>query len=188
MKNIKNTYLTGYLPFVSILLFSLSLSIFIQSVAINLLKKVGLYAGVLELFTETELKLAVILAMTVLFFMVFSALKVLADTVNELSLLFFSKDSEGELLKKVRTGSLIFLGGGLLSLLSFSSLIGIIAIFLLTTIGYLIYFAYKLSPSLTTANLIGLVVFQVVVWLAIGTTILLVGMKIYNSLMTSLPL
>ncbi|HZG71837.1 MAG TPA: DUF5366 family protein, partial [Chondromyces sp.] len=104
MKNIKNTYLTGYLPFVSILLFSLSLSIFIQSVAINLLKKVGLYAGVLELFTETELKLAVILAMTVLFFMVFSALKVLADTVNELSLLFFSKDSEGELLKKVRTG------------------------------------------------------------------------------------
>ncbi|HZG71520.1 MAG TPA: DUF5366 family protein, partial [Chondromyces sp.] len=76
----------------------------------------------------------------------------------------------------------------LLSLLSFSSLIGIIAIFLLTTIGYLIYFAYKLSPSLTTANLIGLVVFQVVVWLAIGTTILLVGMKIYNSLMTSLPL
>ncbi|MFK2826533.1 DUF5366 family protein [Bacillus sp. B190/17] len=184
----KNTYLTGYLPLIAILLFSLSLALFTQGLVISLFKQVGLYTDVLELFTETELNLAIIFSLLVLFFFVIAGLKVVANTVNELSLLFFSKDTEGELLKAIRNGSIIFFVGGLISLISFSSLTGILIIFLLTAIGYLIFFVYKTSPSLSMANLIGIITFQIVSWSALGMTLALIGMKVYNGLLASLPL
>ncbi|KAB7706956.1 hypothetical protein F9802_07980 [Bacillus aerolatus] len=184
----KNTYLTGYLPLVAILLFSLSLALFAQSLIISLFKQVGLYTEILELFTETEMKLAITFALMLMFFFVIAGLKVVANTLNELSLLFFSKDTEGDLLKAVRNGSIIFFAGGLISLISFSSLIGIVVIFLLTAAGYLIFFVYKASPALSMANLIGIITFQVVSWSAFGITLALIGMKIYNGLLGSLPL
>ncbi|MEK4028351.1 MULTISPECIES: DUF5366 family protein [Bacillaceae] len=184
----KNTYLTGYLPLIAILLFSLSFALFVQGIIISLFKKVGLYNEMLELFTKTEINLVITVSLMIAFFFVIAGLKVIANTVNELSLLFFSKDTEGELLKAVRNGSIIFFVGGLLSLISFSSLIGILAIFLLTAAGYLIFFVYKTSSSLSIANLIGIVTFQIVSWSALGVSLALLGMKVYNGLLGSLPL
>ncbi|MBM7648507.1 small-conductance mechanosensitive channel [Bacillus ectoiniformans] len=184
----KNTYLTGYLPFVAILLFGLSLSLYTQGLVLGLFKKVGLYNSMLEVFTETEMKLTIVAALMLLFFMIFATLKVIANTINELSLLFFSKDTEGDLLKKVRSGSIVFFAGGLLSLISFSSAVGIITIFLLTTIGYFIYFVFKISPDLTTANIVGIIAFQVVFWAALGTLLALFVMKIYNGALSSMPI
>lgn len=184
----KNTYLTGYLPLVAILLFSLSFALFVQGLIISLFKQVGLYTEMLELFTETEVNLVITLSLMVLFFFLISGLKVIANTVNELSLLFFSKDTEGELLKVVRNGSIIFFVGGLLSLISFSSIVGIIAIFFLTAVGYLVFFVYKTSASLSIANLVGVITFQVVSWSTLGILLALFGMKVYNGLLGSLPL
>ncbi|MCU6601568.1 YufK family protein [Peribacillus frigoritolerans] len=50
--------------------------------------------------------------------MVFAALKLISDTILELSLLFFSKDSEGKALNSVRKGSVIYVIGGACSLFS----------------------------------------------------------------------
>ncbi|WP_100332132.1 DUF5366 family protein [Bacillus xiapuensis] len=184
----KNTYLTGYLPVVSMLLFSLSLSMFTQKIMISLFKKVSLYNGMLEIFTETEVKLTIILALMLLFFMILSTLKVIADTVNQLSLLFFSKDTTGELLLKTRSSSIIFFIGGLLSLISFSSLYGILLIFLVTAVSYFIYSVYRMAANLSTANLIGMISFQVAVWAFFSTMFALAGLKVYNSLLGNLPL
>ncbi|WP_338750895.1 DUF5366 family protein [Bacillus sp. FJAT-52991] len=184
----KNTYLIGYLPAVAMLLFSLSLAMFTEKMIVSLFKKVSLYNSLLEIFTETEVKLTIILALMLVFFMILATLKVIADTVNQLSLLFFSKDTTGELLIKTRSSSIVFFIGGLISLISFSSLTGILIIFILTAIGYFVYFVYKIAPDLSTANLIGIISFQVAVWAFLATLFALLGLKIYNGLLASLPL
>ncbi|MGG4042250.1 YufK family protein [Bacillus smithii] len=185
----KNTYLTGYFPFLTILLFSLSLAIYVEDTIMNFLKQIGIYQGMLGIISETELKLAVMIGLIAVFFMVLSALKVVAETINELSLLFFSTDTDGDILKNVRNGSLIFLAGGLVSLCSYASIIGIIAIFLLTVLIYFIYFVYKISPSLTTSfKLVGFICFQIVVWGFITSALLYMILKIYNTAMAGLPI
>ncbi|WP_203363158.1 DUF5366 family protein [Bacillus sp. REN10] len=184
----KNTYLIGYLPVVAMLLFSLSLSMFTQKIIIGLFKKVSLYNSLLEMFTETEVKLTITLALMLLFFMILATFKVIADTVNQLSLLFFSKDTTGELLLKTRTSSIVFFVGGLLSLISFSSLTGILIIFVITAIGYFVYFVYKIAPDLSVANLVGMISFQVAVWAFFTTMFALGGLKVYNGLLGNLPL
>lgn len=183
----KNTYLTSYFPLLSILLFSLSLAIGVEMPLLGFLQKTGIYKGMLEFFSESGVKLSLLALLTVLFFMVFAALKIVADTINELSLLFFSQDSDGESLKKVRNGPMIFLAGAAASLLSIQHVVGIAGVFALTALIYFIYFVFKVSGALTTPGLIGIIFFQVMAWsiLILGVTYLAV--KVYNSIIASLP-
>src|SRR5690606_32835596 len=142
-EQMKNTYLTSYFPLLAIILFSMSVSIKTEFVLINFLKDSGVYEGMLEFLTDGEVKLSLFFLLLVIFFMVFAALKLIADTINGLSLLFFSKDFEGESLKKVRSGSVIYFIGSALSLFSMFNIMGIGIIFALTTFIYFIYFVYK---------------------------------------------
>lgn len=184
----KNSYLTGYMPLLSILLFSLSLSMFGQAFIVDMLKKANLYNTMLDIFTKTEVNLVVIGGLMVVFTMIFATLKLLANTANELALLFFSKDAEGELLKKTRFGAVIYFLGGLVSLVSFSSAVGTIIIFLVTSVVYVVYFVYKLSPHISTPQMIGIIVFEAVFWIFFGLLLALIFMKVYNGLLAALPL
>lgn len=184
----KNTYLTSYFPLLSILLFSLSFSIRVEMFVIEILKNSGIYEGMKEFFSVGGIKLALLLLLLILFFMVFAALKLIADTINELSLLFFSKDSEGESLKNIRSGSIIYFIGGALSLLSLYSLLGIGAIFIGATAVYFVYFVFKISSSMTIAGTIGVIFFQVVIWSSLLTGVIFIAVKVYNSIMASLPI
>ncbi len=184
----KNSYLTGYMPLLSILLFSLSLSMYGQAFFVDMLKKANLYSTMLDIFTKTEINLVVIGGLMVLFTMIFATLKLLANTANEMALLFFSKDSNGELLNKTRFGVVIYFIGGLISLISFSSAIGTILIFLAASIVYVFYFVYKISPHITTAQIIGIIVFIASFWIFFGLLLALIFMKLYNGLLAAIPL
>lgn len=142
----------------------------------------------LDIFTKTEVNLVVIGGLMVVFTMIFATLKLLANTANELALLFFSKDAEGELLKKTRFGAVIYFLGGLVSLVSFSSALGTIIIFLVTSVVYVVYFVYKLSPHISTPQMIGIIVFEAVFWIFFGLLLALIFMKLYNGLLAALPL
>ena len=86
-------------------------------VFVDLFKKIGVYPGMREFLSDIQLKLAILFLLMVAFFMVFSALKLIAETINGVSMLFFSTDSDGQLYNRVRTGSMIyFIGGWCLSL------------------------------------------------------------------------
>jgi hypothetical protein len=183
----KNTYLTSYFPLLSILLFSLSISIRVEMTLIDILKNAGIYKGMKEFFSDGGIKLSLLVLLLVVFFMVFAALKLIADTINELSLLFFSKDSEGDSLKHIRTGSIIYFLGGAVSLVSLYSFIGIGAIFAVTTVVYFIYFVYKISTAMSFVGIIGVIFFQVVIWSSLLTGVLFIAVKVYNSIMASLP-
>lgn len=184
----KNTYLTSYLPILSILLFSLTFSVYGVGVFETLSKKIGVYAGMSEFLSEMQLKLAILVLLMMVFFMILSALKLIAETINGISMLFFSVDSEGELYNKVRPGSMIYFIGGLVSVLSLQSFKGLIAIFVLTSAVYFFYFVNKISSSLTKAGLLGVVTMQLFSWAALILTIFFVLIKLYNGLMASLPI
>jgi len=183
----KNTYFTSYFPLITILLFSASLSIVTVMIVIDFLQVFGIYDGMLEFFSNSGIKLALFIVFSLLFFMLFSALKLIANTVTELSLLFFSKDVAGENLTKIRGGSSIYLIGGALSIAAVQYPYAIIGIFLLSTLIYFVFIVYKFSQSLTSLSLIGLVLFHVLFWFIFILGTLYLCFRLYNSVMASLP-
>lgn len=184
----KNTYLTGYLPLFSILMFSLTFSVYGVGVSIELFKGIGIYAGMREFLSDIQLKLFILILLMIIFFMIFAALKLIAETINEVSLLFFSRDQEGKALQQIRSGSIIYFVGSLISVVSLKSFIGLASIFLVTSIVYFMYFVVKTSSTLSMAGTIGVVLFQLVVWSVLISSVLFVVIRLYNSLMASLPI
>lgn len=187
MIRMKNTYFTSYFPLITILLFSTSLSIATVMMAIEYLQLLGIFNGMLEFFSHNGIKLALFVVFALFYFMVFSALKLLANTVTELSLLFFSKDIAGENLTRIRGGSVFYLIGGALSLLAVKMPSIIVILFLVSTLIYFVYIVYRISHSLTSLSLIGLVLFNVLFWFIFMLGTLYLCFRLYNSVMASLP-
>lgn len=183
-----NTYLTSYFPLFSISFFSLSFAIRIQKSVIDLFKRMGMYEGLLEFFSETGIRLALLLFFCVFIFMALSALKLIADTLNGLSLLFFSIDSKGESLIRTRKGSLIYFCGSILSLFGVYSYILLLAIFVVTTLVYFVYFVNSASSSLSFSGIVFYIFFQVLTWAVMITGFLLLCIKLYNAIIGSLPI
>ncbi|MEH7234141.1 DUF5366 family protein, partial [Bacillus safensis] len=74
----KNTYLTGYFPLISILLFSSAFSIFTVGITTDFLTQAGILKGMLEFFSEQGIRLALFAAFALVYFMILSALKLIA--------------------------------------------------------------------------------------------------------------
>lgn len=184
----KNTYFTGYFPLISILLFSTSMSIAAVIYATELLKNFGIYNGMLGIVSESEIRIALFVLFALIFFMILSALKLIANTVTELALLFFSKDSEGKALTKIRAGSAFFLVGGALSLLLIQFGWLIAAVFLLAAFCYFVYLVYQTSSMLSPLSLIGLVLFHLLFWIIFILGLFFLLIRLYNSFISSLPL
>ncbi|MCD7035740.1 YufK family protein [Metabacillus sp. GX 13764] len=184
----KNTYFTGYFPLISILLYSTSLSIATVMYAIGLLKSLGIYEGMLGIVSEGEIRLAMFVLFALIFFMMLSALKLIANTVTELALLFFSKDQEGAALTKIRAGSSFYLAGGAVSILLIGNGLWIGAVFLIATFCYFVFLVYKVSAMLSPFSLIGLVLFHLLFWIVFILGILFLLVRLYNSFMSSLPI
>jgi hypothetical protein len=184
----KNTYLTSYFPLISIIFYSVSLAAYFEMYLLEKLETMGIYQGMLAgISLKGEMKLSIFFLVSFFFFMLFSALKLLADTMIELSLLFFSKDIEGHNLNQIRRGTMIYLISGALSLLFVHHLIAILLIFITATAVYFIYFIYKISQSLSKTGLVGIMFFHVIVWFSFIAIIALLCLKLYNSILSSLP-
>jgi len=183
----KNTYLTGYFPLIAILLFSSSLSISTSLYALKMLSSFGMYDGMLDYFSEKGIRLALFAAFALLYFMVLSALKLIANTVTELSLLFFANDPEGNNLKKIRMGSMVYLGGGILSFVLLQNAIWIVIWFAVVTLAYFVFIVYRIYSTLSLMSLIGFILLELLFWFTFVIGILFIFIKLYNSIMASLP-
>lgn len=184
----KNTYLTSHFPLISILLFSLSFAIYLERLTIRYLQDIGLYSGMIEFLSERGIDLILLFVLWMFFFMLFAAMKLIAVTVNELSLLFFSRDQDGSDLKNVRKGSWIFLIGGIAAIVASFEFYALLGVFVLACFIYFIYFIYRVSDSLSPTALIGLVFFHLFFWFAFVVAIVYAVIKLYNSIIASLPL
>ncbi|MCC9088714.1 YufK family protein [Bacillus sp. A015] len=183
----KNTYLTGYFPLISILLFSSAFSIFTVGIITDFLTQAGILKGMLEFFSEQGIRLALFAACALIYFMILSALKLIADTVLELALLFFAKDPEGENLKKIRIASVVYLFASLLAFLLTQQLILLVGLFVLASLVYFIWVIVRIYQSLSMLNLIGFMMFILLFWATFLIGILYLFIKLYNSVMASLP-
>ncbi|RNA68469.1 DUF5366 family protein [Alteribacter keqinensis] len=184
----KNTYLTSHFPLISIVLFSLTLALYSERVIVSLLQEVGIYSGMVEVFSERGIQISLLFVLLFYFFMLFSALKLIADTVNEVSLLFFSRDREGSDLQKIRGGVWVFLIGSIIAVLLSFNIWYSTAAFFLACLGYFIFFVYRLGDSLSSASLVGMVFFHIFFWLTLTASVSYATLKLYNTIIASLPI
>ncbi len=183
----KNPYVFGFLPLFTIILFSFSFSTFSMFQLVSLFKVIGVYEGMREFLSDIEIKIFVLIILSLVYFMVFSALKLIAETIHELGMLFFSKDLEGKTLAQARGGYVIFFVGGVLSVLGLQSIYFLLIVFLVTSFVYFIYVVYKLSPSMSMIGTFGLIIFEIMIWSLFLALIVYAAIKLYNGIMASLP-
>lgn len=184
----RNPYLFGYLPFLTIILFSLTFGVFLVGTSISFFSEIGLYAGMREFLTEPQLRLFLLVIYSLAFFMLFSALKLIAETIHETAMLFFSKDAVGESYSEAKSGNLIYFFGALASVAGIQSIKILLVVFLLTTFVYFVYTVFILSKFMTVMSTVGLLVFEIIIWGTILSVIIYILLKLYNGILASLPI
>ncbi|WP_102694223.1 DUF5366 family protein [Rummeliibacillus pycnus] len=183
----KNPYVYGYLPLITIILFSLTFGLFTVTESIVLFKSVGVYTGMRELLSEIQMRVFLLVVFALCYFMLFSALKLIGETIHELAMLFFSKDLDGKTVHEARGGNVIFFFGSLASAIGIQSFWILLAIFIATTFIYFVYVVYKLSNYMTFSATVGVMLFEIVIWFILLTLIIYVVFKLYNGIVSSLP-
>ncbi|KOS71790.1 membrane protein [Lysinibacillus contaminans] len=183
----KNPYLYGYLPLITILLFSLTFGMYAVGVSLQLFQSIGVYSGMREFLSDFELRIFLLIVFALIFFMVFSALKLIGETIHELGMLFFSKDNEGETMSQARGGYIVLFLGATCSAFAIQSLYFLVGIFVITIIMYFIFVIYKMSNFLSVGGTVGLLIFEVLSWMLLLSLIVYVVLKLYNGILASLP-
>lgn len=183
----KNPYLYGYLPLITILLFSLTFGMYAVGVALQLFQSIGVYAGLREFLSDFELRIFLLIIFALLFFMVFSALKLIGETIHELGMLFFSKDNEGETMTQARGGYIVLFIGATISAFAIQSMYFLVGIFAVTIIMYFIFVIYKMSDFLSVGGIVGLIIFELLSWMLLLSLIIYAVLKLYNGILASLP-
>lgn len=183
----RNPYLFGYLPFLTITLFSLTFGVYLVGASIIFFGQIGLYTGMREFLTDAQLRLFLLVIYSLAFFMIFSALKLIAETIHETAMLFFSVDAVGESYSEAKSGNLIYFFGALASVAGIQSVKVMLAIFLLTTFVYFIFTMFKLSKFMTMSSMIGLLFFEILVWSIFLSSVIYIVLKLYNGVLASLP-
>lgn len=183
----RNPYLYGYLPLITILLFSLTFGMYAVGVALQLFQSIGVYTGLREFLSDFELRIFLLIIFTLLFFMVFSALKLIGETIHELGMLIFSKDNEGETMTQARGGYIVLFIGATVSAFAIQSMYFLVGIFVITIIMYFIFVIYKMSDFLSFGGIVGLIIFELLSWTLLLSLILYTVLKLYNGILASLP-
>ncbi|MGE7920293.1 DUF5366 family protein [Viridibacillus sp. NPDC093762] len=184
----KNPYVYGYLPLITIILFSLTFGLYTVTESIEVFKSIGVYTGMREFLSEIQLRVFLLIVFALCYFMLFSALKLIGETIHELAMLFFSKDLDGKTVAEARGGNVIFFFGAIASAFGIQSFMLLMVIFLLTVLTYFIYVIYKISNHMTFGSTIGVLIFDILLWSILITLIVYVIYKLYNGILASLPI
>ncbi len=183
----KNPYIYGYLPFITIILFSLTFGLFTVTESLQLFKSIGVYSGMREFLSDVQMRIFLLIVFALCFFMIFSALKLIGETIHELAMLFFSKDLDGKTVYEARGGNVIFFFGAIASAFGIQSFWILLIILLATTFIYFVYVIYKLSNYMSFGATVGVMIFEIVIWAVFLTLIVYVVFKLYNGIVSSLP-
>mgnify|MGYP003547181927 FL=1 len=119
--------------------------------------------------------------------MIFSALKLIGETIHELGMLFFSKDKEGQTIHAARGGYVIFFFGAFASVIGIQSIMVLVTVFIVTVFFYFIFNVYKMSQHMSFVGVIGLIFFEVLSWFLLLALIVYAVVKLYNGVLASLP-
>ncbi|ARD47427.1 DUF5366 family protein [Sporosarcina sp. P33] len=183
-----NPYLFSYLPFVSVVLFSLTFGVYSVGETLIFFKEIGLYQGMREFLSDLQLRIFLLTMYTLLFFMVIAALKLIAVTIHETALQFFLKEEADASYSASKSGALIYFIGALVSLAGIQSWKALVLIFSVTTFIYFVYVIYTLSPFMPLTHTVGLIFFQIIIWSVLLAGLIYIVFRLYNGLLASIPL
>ena len=188
----KNPYLFSYLPFFTIMLFSLTFGVYTVGYSLSIFREIGLYSGLLEFLTDTQLRLFLLTIYTLAFFMVFSALKLIAATIHETAMLFFFKtrpitETSGSDYIDTRGGKLLYFIGSLLTAFAIQSFVWLVIIFLATTFAYFVYSTYTLHSQFPLSALVGIIFFEFITWAVLIFAVAYILLRLYNGIAASIP-
>ncbi|AVK85792.1 hypothetical protein C3943_21010 [Lysinibacillus sp. B2A1] len=183
----RNPYIYGYLPLITILLFSLTFGMYAVGESLQIFQSIGVYSGMREFLSDFELRVFLLIVFAMIFFMVFSALKLVGETIHELGMLFFSKDQDGATVSQARGGFIILFVGAICSAFAIQFIYVLVGIFVLTIFIYFIYLIYKMSHFMSMGGTIGLLVFELFMWTILLSLLVYVILKLYNGILASLP-
>lgn len=184
----KNPYLYGYLPLISVVLFSLTFGVFAVTESIKIFKVIGVYSGMSQFMSDIEIRLLLLIVFILCFFMLFSALKLVGETIHEIGMLLFAKELQVETYSNAKSASTIVFFGAIASAFGMNSLMTLTLIFGATMIVYFMFVVYKMSDAMSTTGLIGLIVFEVMIWAVAIVSIAYVIIRLYNTILSSLPI
>ena len=136
---------------------------------------------------EKDIRILLFLGILLVLFAIFSALKVLGQTIWEMGLLFFSKDVEGKDLLASKKISFLFIIGGLISIPLNSSILISISVLGASFIIYLIYFLIKQSKSFSLVGIFGFVLFQLIIWGSIVSGIAYIYFTLLSTYLKNMP-
>ena len=176
----RNVYLLGYIPFISVLLFAMAFSLYFYHFVKEKIIYLGLYEGLSAYISATHLNVALFVCILIVVMMVLALLKLFAEFLLRLSLLFFSKDSTGLFFIHSQTGAIFYLFGGVFSIFLSAWLAPILVLFVLSTLCFFVYILYKLGDSVSISGIIGIIFFQVFVWVAIGSSLYITVIQMIN--------
>lgn len=176
-----NVYLLSYAPLIGIILFSMSLAIATSEYVIQWLNQIGVYSEIIELLSVQETKVLVLVVFFTIFFMLFSAFKLVADTFNQLGFAFFARETNGTSLHRLKPGSIIFLIGSGISFLFLNTLLAVIAVLVGTLLMYLFYYVWQVSQSMSVPRAIGLLLMQAVMWATLISGLGWSLLRLFNS-------
>lgn len=183
----KNPYLFGFLPLITILLFSMTFGLFAVNESLVLFKNIGIYAAMSEFLSDVELRIFLFICFVVLFFMIFSAIKLVGESVHTVGMLFFAKVNEENPPQESKVLYSILLIGAAISVVGINSFPLLIIIAVSTLVIYFIATMVRLTEYLGFGSVIGLLVFEFAMWTLLVVTLAYVLVKLYNSLLSSLP-
>ncbi|AOV07003.1 DUF5366 family protein [Sporosarcina ureilytica] len=184
----RNPYIFGFLPFVTVVFFSLTFGVYTVGISIDLFKEIGLYSGMREFLSDIQLRLSLLIIYALFYFMVFSAMKLIGETIHNSAMLFFSRDMEGKSFSEARAGNVIYFFGAIATAGGIHSIKIMGLLFLLTTVLYFIYTVFKLSKFMSLTSMIGLIAFEVIMWGVLLTVVIYISLKLYNGVLASLPI
>lgn len=176
-----NVYLLSYAPLIAIVLFSVSLAIATSEFVIQWLTQIGVYSEIIELLSVQETKVLVLVVFFTLFFMSFSAFKLVADTFNQLGFAFFARETNGTSLHRLKPGAIIFLVGSGISFLFLNTLLAVIAVLIGTFVLYLFYYIWQVSQSMSVLRAVGLLLMQALMWAILLSGLGWSVLRLFNS-------
>lgn len=182
----ENVYRFSFIPFLTILFFSIAFSMAVHAKLTTLLKSWGMYEGLSHFFTASFFNGSAWFVLFIFVFMALSSFNLIGEMLLKVSLYFFMNDKNGTLLKEVVAVHWFILSLSFIAVFFFASVKAVFGIYVGTYFSAFVYILVKISDHVSTSSLVGIVFFQLLSWLFIIAGFFYIVLSGYGQFLTRL--
>lgn len=140
----------------------------------------------MEAFSEGYIKIILWFALFLFYFMFFSAIKLIANTVMELSIYFFCKDNPDQPFPTHPLASVLYLAFSVVSIFCAKWILLLSGVYLTAGLVAFALLVYKVSDRLNIPRMVGVVFMNLMFWAVFSFAVMNVLLKLYNGILKSI--